>query len=64
MYNNLEVSNPEVRKRVADLYGNNPNLLDLYVGGLLEETRNNAIVGPTFSCILTEQMGRLRDGDR
>uniref|UniRef100_A0A915DHU7 peroxidase n=1 Tax=Ditylenchus dipsaci TaxID=166011 RepID=A0A915DHU7_9BILA len=59
-----EVPNAEVRKRVADLYGNDPNRLDLYPGGLLEEAIPGSLLGPTFTCILSEQFRRLRDADR
>ncbi|CAI4221331.1 unnamed protein product [Auanema sp. JU1783] len=59
-----EVTNPSVRQRVAQLYSNNPENLDLYVGGILEEPIDGSMVGPTFACIIAEQFVRLRDGDR
>lgn len=58
-----EVTNPEVRRRVADLYGH-PDNIDLYTGGLLEEPTGGSMVGNTFSCIIAEQFVRSRDSDR
>jgi peroxidase len=58
-----EVSDPAVRRRVAELYGS-PDKVDLYVGGLLEEPSENSLLGETFSCIIGEQFTRTRNGDR
>lgn len=38
--------------------------IDLFVGGLLETARGDAVVGPTFSEIIADQFARLRKGDR
>lgn len=57
------MSDADVRGRVKQLYGN-PEFLDLYVGGTIEEPISGSIVGPTFACIIAEQFVRLRDGDR
>lgn len=63
-YNNWpEVSDELVRQRVADMYPD-PDKLDLYVGGLVEEPSDGSLVGPTFACIIADQFRRLRDGDR
>lgn len=42
----------------------NPDDVDLTVGGSLEFRAQNALVGPTFLKILTEQFRRTRAGDR
>ncbi|XP_077288379.1 salivary peroxidase/catechol oxidase-like [Arctopsyche grandis] len=38
--------------------------VDLIVGALAEQPRNGTFLGPTFSCLLREQMRRTRSGDR
>ncbi|KAL1517115.1 hypothetical protein ABEB36_000924 [Hypothenemus hampei] len=38
--------------------------VDLIIGGLLEKPRGDSLFGPTFSCILQDQMIRTREGDR
>jgi peroxidase len=52
------------RRRLAELYNDNPDLADLWAVGLAEAPANGGIVGATFGCIIREQMRRLRDGDR
>ena len=38
--------------------------VDLFIGGSLETHVDNALAGPTFLCIITEQFLRSRKGDR
>ena len=57
------ISDPGVRRKLAELYGH-PGNVDVWVGGLLEDSVENARVGPTVRCLLVEQFKRLRSGDR
>jgi len=38
--------------------------VDLYIGGVSEKPADGAILGPTFLCLIGDQMSRLRRGDR
>ncbi|XP_022903530.2 peroxidasin [Onthophagus taurus] len=58
-----EITDPNVRKKLQELYGH-PGNIDVWVGGVLEDQAPGAKVGPLFRCLLIEQFRRLRDGDR
>lgn len=58
-----EISDPEVRKKLKEIYGHVKNI-DIWVGGILEDQVKGGKVGPLFQCLLVEQFRRLRDGDR
>ena len=49
--------------RLQQLYGGIENL-DLYIGGLLERNEEDALLGPTFKCLVGDQFRRIRIGDR
>lgn len=46
-----------------ELYGN-PNNIDVWLGGIVENILPGARTGPLFACIIGKQMKALRDGDR
>jgi len=48
---------------LEELYGH-PDNVDLWVGGMSEDHVRDGMLGPTFSCIITDQFRALRDGDR
>ncbi|XP_067143803.1 dual oxidase-like isoform X2 [Centruroides vittatus] len=54
---------PEMVKILKDKYGESPDDLDLYVGGMLE-TEADGRPGILFRTIIKEQFRRLRDSDR
>lgn len=58
-----EISNEEILIKLHELYGH-PGNIDVFVGGVLEDTVSDGRVGPLFQCLLLEQFKRLRDGDR
>uniref|UniRef100_A0A0C9R1B3 Pxd_2 protein n=1 Tax=Fopius arisanus TaxID=64838 RepID=A0A0C9R1B3_9HYME len=53
----------ETVRKLAELY-NHPNDVDLIVGGMAEMPVENSILGPTFKCLLSEQLARTRWTDR
>ena len=59
-----EINNDTVRDRLREVYGDDPDRIDLWVGGLVEDTLPDSQLGPTFSCIISDQFERLRAGDR
>ena len=60
----MEITNSTVRERLREVYGDDPNNVDLWVGGLIEDTLPGTELGPTFHCIINDQFKRLRGGDR
>lgn len=58
-----EISSPNVREKLKEIYGSVHNI-DVWVGGILEDQVEGAKVGPLFQCLLIDQFQRLRDGDR
>ena len=51
-------------KAIPDFLFRSVEDLDLFVGGLAEESSSDTLLGPTFSCIFGNQFKNLRNGDR
>ncbi|XP_019615365.1 PREDICTED: uncharacterized protein LOC109463095 [Branchiostoma belcheri] len=51
------------RKRLEKLYSHVDDI-DVFVGGLAEESVPGGVVGPTFACLIGLQFQALRKGDR
>ncbi|XP_060118309.1 thyroid peroxidase [Heteronotia binoei] len=57
------IENKNVVKKIMELYGN-PDNIDVWLGGIVENILPGARTGPLFACIIGKQMKALRDGDR
>lgn len=55
--------NFQIAEKLMKVY-RHPDDIDLWVGGLLEKSNHNGIVGRTFAQIIADQFSRLRRGDR
>ncbi|NWZ65869.1 PERT peroxidase, partial [Acrocephalus arundinaceus] len=60
---NTVITNHNVTEKIMELY-HNPNNIDVWLGGLVEDFLPGARTGPLFACIIGKQMKALRDGDR
>ncbi|KAK6758709.1 hypothetical protein RB195_016123 [Necator americanus] len=58
-----DIPDSSVRAKLRGLYGHPANI-DLWVGGVAEQRLPDALMGPTFACIIGDQFRRLREGDR
>jgi len=59
---NQITSDPQLRQRLRDMYGN-VNNIDLWVGALAEDHVPGTSTGPLIQRALVDQFSRLRDGD-
>lgn len=57
------IENRKVVQKIMELYGN-PDNIDVWLGGIVENILPGARTGPLFACIIGKQMKALRDGDR
>ncbi|XP_061482043.1 thyroid peroxidase [Rhineura floridana] len=57
------IENRKIIEKIMELYGN-PNNIDVWLGGIVENMLPDARTGPLFACIIGKQMKALRDGDR
>ncbi len=56
-------SDSEVQDRLKKAYGTTENI-DLWVGGLAEDPKEDSMLGELFHAIIVDQFIRLRNGDR
>ncbi|KAK3563735.1 hypothetical protein QTP86_034458 [Hemibagrus guttatus] len=50
-------------EKIMDLYGN-PDNIDVWLAGLVEDSVPGTRTGPLFACLIGKQMKMLREGDR
>ncbi|KAG9354014.1 hypothetical protein JZ751_012138 [Albula glossodonta] len=55
--------NANLARRLLQLYGT-PNNIDMWLGGVSEPFVPGGRVGPLFSCLITTQFQKIRQGDR
>lgn len=55
--------NQKLGAKLANVYAH-PDDVDLWIGGLVEVARDDALVGPTFGDIIADQFSKFRQGDR
>ncbi|XP_076294511.1 peroxidase isoform X2 [Lasioglossum baleicum] len=53
----------EMLKKLRKIYSS-PHDVDLIIGGMLERPVEDGLLGPTFSCLISEQFARTRRTDR
>ena len=53
----------QVVDAMEEIYGHIDDV-DLFIGGMSESRVEGALLGPTFLCLIGDQMARLRRGDR
>ncbi|XP_078679273.1 eosinophil peroxidase-like [Branchiostoma floridae x Branchiostoma belcheri] len=58
-----EIPDVNTRQKLESVYSDVDDI-DLFVGGLAEESMPGGVVGPTFACLLAMQFQDLRKGDR
>ncbi|XP_019636936.1 PREDICTED: thyroid peroxidase-like [Branchiostoma belcheri] len=59
----FEIPDCFARKRLENVYSHVDDI-DVFVGGLAEESVPDGVVGPTFACLIGLQFQALRKGDR
>ncbi|XP_078681743.1 myeloperoxidase-like [Branchiostoma floridae x Branchiostoma belcheri] len=59
----FEIPDCFTRKRLENVYSHVDDI-DVFVGGLAEESVPGGVVGPTFACLIGLQFQNLRKGDR
>lgn len=57
------LKNPELAKKLLDLYGT-PDNIDIWVGAIAEPLVERGRGGPLLACLLGKQFQQIRDGDR
>ncbi|CAG9135347.1 unnamed protein product [Plutella xylostella] len=53
----------ELVEKLSQVYAD-PHVIDLVVGAMAERPLQGALLGPTFTCLIKEQLWRTRIGDR
>lgn len=57
------LNNAELARRLLQHYGT-PDNIDVWLGGVAEPFVQGGRVGPLFSCLISLQFQRIRQGDR
>lgn len=57
-------SDPAMQAILSELYNDDVNNIDVFVGGLVEDTHGDSMLGELFHTIVLDQFLRMRSGDR
>ncbi|KAI3367910.1 hypothetical protein L3Q82_026737, partial [Scortum barcoo] len=57
------VADSSIAEKILEIY-KNPDNIDVWLGGLVENQLPGSRTGPLFACLIGKQMKALRDGDR
>jgi peroxidase len=57
-------SDKKLAKALSDVYDGDINNIDAFVGGLIEDPADGALMGELFQTIIGDQFARIRDADR
>ena len=58
-----EIKDRSLRRKLSEVY-QRPDDVDIFVGGILEDTIKGSRLGPTFMCLITKQFKITREADR
>ena len=58
-----DIKDEQIRNILERLYGD-IRKIDIWAGGIFEDSLPDSKLGPLFMCIIVDQMKALRDGDR
>ncbi|XP_067013234.2 peroxidase isoform X2 [Anabrus simplex] len=62
-FNDFKEIPKAIVQKLKSMY-KHPDDVDMLIGGMSEKPKDDSLLGPTFRCIIGEQFGRTKKGDR